>query len=189
MPARHATGGRTAILAAARALFAEHGTYAISVDRVATHAGLTKHAVYYHFPDKAALVSAYLEDVTPRSLSIFTRLAGDGPPGVDRIRTMFANLDRLLDHPTYHGCVMLKASHSGVEGRAAAAQHRQALQTWFQQDLQASHWTKEAAATGARALVLILDGALAESLFMPTREVVEAAVALAELSLCQSSTS
>jgi AcrR family transcriptional regulator len=54
---------RTAILAAARRLFAGEGFAAVSVDRIAAEAGVAKGAVYHHFAAKEALFAEVLEAV------------------------------------------------------------------------------------------------------------------------------
>ena len=61
---REATRG--AILAAAYRRFGEAGFAAVTMDEIATAAGLAKGAVYHHFPSKEALFEA-----------VFERAAGD----------------------------------------------------------------------------------------------------------------
>ncbi|MGH7735766.1 MAG: TetR/AcrR family transcriptional regulator [Gemmatimonadales bacterium] len=53
----------TAILAAARALFAELGFEATSIDDIALAAGVTKGAVYHHFASKEAIFVEVLDAV------------------------------------------------------------------------------------------------------------------------------
>ncbi len=52
-----------AILTAARALFAERGFEAASIDDIALAAGVTKGAVYHHFPSKEAIFVEVLDAV------------------------------------------------------------------------------------------------------------------------------
>ena len=52
------TANRERLVSAARALFAERGYAAVSVDEIAARAGLTKGAVYYQFKDKRDLFRA-----------------------------------------------------------------------------------------------------------------------------------
>ncbi|AMO61772.1 transcriptional regulator [Mycolicibacterium phlei] len=56
----------TALLAAARALFVEHGYEATSLDAVAAAAGMTKGAVYHHFDGKRRLFEAVLTQEVQR---------------------------------------------------------------------------------------------------------------------------
>ena len=48
---------REALLAAAREEFVEHGFAAAATEAVVRRAGVTRGALYYHFPDKAALLA------------------------------------------------------------------------------------------------------------------------------------
>ena len=50
--------GRERILAVARAAFIERGYADVSMQEIASAAGLTKAAIYYHFPDKEALFAS-----------------------------------------------------------------------------------------------------------------------------------
>ena len=54
---------REALLAAAREEFVEHGFAAAATEAVVLRAGVTRGALYYHFPDKAALLAAVVEAV------------------------------------------------------------------------------------------------------------------------------
>ena len=54
---------RAALLAAARAEFVERGYAAAATESVVRRAGVTRGALYHHFPDKAALLEAVVEAV------------------------------------------------------------------------------------------------------------------------------
>lgn len=51
---------RAAIVAAARALFLEHGLVPVSMDAIAQAAGVSKRTIYSHFADKEALFGAVI---------------------------------------------------------------------------------------------------------------------------------
>ena len=178
MAARREGGGRRAALEAASRLFYAEGIEAVSVELVAAEAGLTKRAVYYHFPDKAALVAAYLAAAGPRSLDVLMRLAGDGPPGRARVLRLFARLGGLLGSPAFAGCAMLRASHDGEAGRAAAAAHKADVSAWFVTELSADDMG-DAEARG-RELLLVLDGALSDAVFMDAATIAADAARAAE---------
>ncbi len=55
---------RLAIIAAARATFHEHGVTRTTMEQIATAAGVTRGAIYWHFADKTALFYAMREQVT-----------------------------------------------------------------------------------------------------------------------------
>jgi AcrR family transcriptional regulator len=57
-----AARNRAAVLAAASALFAEHGVAAVSMDQVATAAGVGKGTLFRRFGDKAGLAVALLDE-------------------------------------------------------------------------------------------------------------------------------
>jgi AcrR family transcriptional regulator len=61
--AEEAAETRKAILAAARALFAEGGYAAVSTTEVVDRAGVTRGALYHHFGDKADLFRAVFKDL------------------------------------------------------------------------------------------------------------------------------
>lgn len=57
------TATRDALLSAARAEFVERGYAAAATESVVHRAGVTRGALYYHYPDKAALLEAVVEVV------------------------------------------------------------------------------------------------------------------------------
>ncbi len=60
LPERRSRPGRAGILSSATALFAEQGVSATSLQQIAEAAGVTKAAVYHHFPTKDDVVAAVL---------------------------------------------------------------------------------------------------------------------------------
>jgi AcrR family transcriptional regulator len=67
------TGNREKLVGAARALFAERGFAAVSVDEIAARAGLTKGAVYYQFEDKRDLFRAACQAVIDEIVGHITK--------------------------------------------------------------------------------------------------------------------
>ena len=177
MPARHETGGRVALLTAAARLFGREGLRAVSMERVAAEAGLTKRAAYYHFPEKEALIDAYLADAGPNSLAVLKRLAAGAEPGRATLLALFDNLGQLLGHDAFHGCVMLRASVEMEAGREASRRHKAEVEAWF-----ASQLAVEGLATAkAGALLLVLDGALSDAVLFDPAEVAARARRVASL--------
>ncbi|WP_169799924.1 TetR/AcrR family transcriptional regulator [Herbiconiux solani] len=64
--AEQAARTRQAVLDAARALFAERGFAATSLQDIADAMGVRKANVYYYFPTKAAILDALLDERTSR---------------------------------------------------------------------------------------------------------------------------
>jgi AcrR family transcriptional regulator len=90
---------RTALIAAARELFAEHGYAQIGTERVAQAAGVTRGALYHQFSDKAELFAAVLEavevDITTRLIEVVSAVAS-----VDPVDSLIAGVDAWLDAST-----------------------------------------------------------------------------------------
>ncbi|RAY15095.1 TetR/AcrR family transcriptional regulator [Actinomadura craniellae] len=80
---------RTALLAAARRLWAERGIHGASLDDVAAAAGLTKGAVYSNFSGKTDLLLALLEQriqaMVGVEAEIYGALHADGTPPQERL--------------------------------------------------------------------------------------------------------
>lgn len=72
-----AARNRTAILAAAERLFAEHGVAAVSMDAVAAEAGVGKGTLFRRFGDKAGLAAALLNE---REAELQERILHGPPP-------------------------------------------------------------------------------------------------------------
>jgi AcrR family transcriptional regulator len=54
---------RESLIAAGRALFAEHGFADVALETIVRAAGVTRGALYHHFPDKTELFAAVFEQV------------------------------------------------------------------------------------------------------------------------------
>jgi AcrR family transcriptional regulator len=87
---------RTALIAAARPLFAEHGYAAVSTPDLAAAAGVTRGALYHQFKDKQglflAVVNAVEDDLTTR-LGETLAASGAGDPAA----ALHAAVDAWLD--------------------------------------------------------------------------------------------
>lgn len=82
------TGNRDRLVAAARKQFAARGYADVSVDEIATAAGLTKGAVYYQFADKTDLFRAACESVLDDIMDTVTaKTMGHSKHATDEIIT------------------------------------------------------------------------------------------------------
>jgi AcrR family transcriptional regulator len=103
--ARSADKTRSTIVDAAARLFYGEGIRAVSMDAVAAKAGLTKKTLYYHFPSKDHLVTAYLEAQDQPTLALYRRWYSEaGGDAVQRVRGMFEGLASIADQTKWRGC-------------------------------------------------------------------------------------
>jgi AcrR family transcriptional regulator len=87
------TGTRTALVAAARELFATRGYRAVPADEIVRAAGVTRGALYHHYADKQDLFRSVVEDLE-REITEEVRTALDQAP--DLVTGMAAALDVFL---------------------------------------------------------------------------------------------
>ncbi|MGL4175473.1 MAG: TetR/AcrR family transcriptional regulator [Dermatophilaceae bacterium] len=111
---RPSSAGRDRVLEAATALFRARGFVAVSMQEIASAAGMTKAAPYYHFTDKESLlVEVYIRVMTRQRTDVEAIMAGGRPlrdrlvdPAEYLLTSGAADLDRLsgdvaqhVDHP------------------------------------------------------------------------------------------
>src|SRR5579872_4460446 len=110
-----AARNRVAVLAAAAALFAEHGVAEVSMDQIAAAAGVGKGTLFRRFGDKSGLASALL-DAAERELQEGILHGppplGPGAPADERIAAFTAAyVDYLLKHLD-----MVRMSETAAQG-------------------------------------------------------------------------
>ncbi len=86
---------RERILAAALSLFNENGTGAVSTNHIAQAAGMSPGNLYYHFPNKDAIIRALLEQLAAASGEFFALPAGR-PPTLADLQALVRGNFRLL---------------------------------------------------------------------------------------------
>jgi AcrR family transcriptional regulator len=95
---------RAALIAAARALFAERGFAAVSTGQIVDRARVTRGALYHHFEDKRTLFAAVHEELEAELVArIGEGLAGDAPRS-GTFDLLVAGTDLFLDaceEPTF----------------------------------------------------------------------------------------
>ncbi|NCC03918.1 MAG: TetR family transcriptional regulator [Proteobacteria bacterium] len=92
---------RTDIMAAAERLFYERGVVRTSLQEVATHAGVTRGAIYWHFQDKVALLRSIADrDFVPLE-SLLDRLAEQEweDPLVPFCRECITSMNMIANNP------------------------------------------------------------------------------------------
>lgn len=93
-------GTRTALLRAARDLFARRGYDGASIRAITRRADANLGSVTYHFGSKEELYHAVLEEVMAPLAARVSKVTAGAGPGVDRIeRVVHAFFDHLRHHP------------------------------------------------------------------------------------------
>ena len=115
-PQERATRTREAVLKAAAEVFEKSGYSAATVDQIAQQARTTKGAVYFHFPSKAALAVA----VVDQQHEAWTRLAeaseGWGLDGLDTIERVIREVARTYaTNPLMRAGVRLGSEQDQIE--------------------------------------------------------------------------
>jgi AcrR family transcriptional regulator len=169
--------GRGAILDAAKKLFYEHGLEAVSVDAVAAQAGVTKRALYYHFPSKHALVLAYLDAVAEPVLDMLRGMVKSRVVlGTHPYASLLEGLRKWLKSERFHGCAFLRAARShpdDPEVLDAALRHKDAFLLWLE-SLAADAGSRHSQQL-ALEFRLLLDGILATGKIYDTDMLIDTA--------------
>lgn len=125
LPAKERADARRnveAILTAAERVLGERP--GAGVDEIASAAGLTRQAVYGHFPSRAALVRAVVERLTATAAEALAAAALDHGPPVEALERFVETTWRLFEqHP-----FLLGAAAERLDAAEAEALHAQVLQ-------------------------------------------------------------
>jgi TetR/AcrR family acrAB operon transcriptional repressor len=93
---QEALATRDSILDAAELLFEQQGVSRTTLQHIATAAGVTRGAIYWHFADKSALFNAMMERaVMPLEMAAQSAEARDSPNPVDDVRSWLLSAFRL----------------------------------------------------------------------------------------------
>jgi AcrR family transcriptional regulator len=110
-------GTRSALLSAARGLFAERGYAAVSTEEIVRAAGVTRGALYHHFRDKQHLFRAIVEQLEQEIAErIATAAIGRGDPWEQQLAAMQAFLDVCLEPDVQQITLTDAPSVLGLEG-------------------------------------------------------------------------
>jgi AcrR family transcriptional regulator len=159
---------RERLMDAAGELFYREGLHAVTADRVADHAGLTKPTIYNLFGSKDALV---LETLERRGEQIRRHIEERAETHGDPERKLLEVLQvhaEMLTSEGFHGCpLVIAAVQAPDSGRARELAHTHKL--WLQTLL--AQFAKRAGLKSpdalASSLVLVLEGAAAMSAVQP----------------------
>ncbi|HEX8532908.1 MAG TPA: TetR family transcriptional regulator [Allosphingosinicella sp.] len=169
---------RDQIVVAADELFYAEGLSAISMDRIAERAGVTKKTLYYHFRSKDDLMGAYLEARHWPVMERYSNWAGTTGSVADRMERMFHKLGEASMDRRWRGCGFLRAAceladFPGHPASIAARRHKESFEAWLRGML-----LEEGRADAdllARTLMILFDGAIAQILIHRKPDYAEAA--------------
>lgn len=171
---------RERLMDAAGELFYREGLHAITADRVADRAGLTKPTIYNLFGSKDALV---LETLQRRGEQIREHIAQRAGKFADPRRKLLEVLEvhaEMLMSEGFHGCPLILAAVQAPDS-AHARELAQAHKTWLRGLL--AQFARRARLKSpdalASSLVLVLEGAAAMSAVQPAAVVAKHARAAA----------
>jgi AcrR family transcriptional regulator len=171
---------RERLMEAAGELFYREGLHAITADRVADRAGLTKPTIYNLFGSKDALV---LETLQRRGEQIRQhieqRAAGHSDPGRMLLEVLQVHAEMLMSDG-FHGCPLVIAAvqaPDSTRARELAHTHKTWLRSLIAQFARRARLKSPDAL--ASSLVLVLEGAAAMSAVQPADLVVRHATTAA----------
>jgi len=161
-------GTRQRILRAAARKFETEGIRGATVNSIAAEAGVTKRTLYYHFRSKDDLISATLasEQLVDRS-EVVSVDPNDPRPLEALVLDIFAAIQQQASNIRWKGCAFSRtaAELAGFPGHpavTAAKEYKNRLEGVFSSKFQAIG--AESPTKFARRLMILLDGALTQSL-------------------------
>jgi AcrR family transcriptional regulator len=123
---RRAVVTRHGLLEAAGEHFAATGYHGTSLREILEACGVTKGALYFHFPSKQALVEAIIAETVQRWTEMAAEVRGRG---MDPLQALIASFDGvftlMLTDPIVHGAIRL-LNGSGVPSDQAREHYQQA---------------------------------------------------------------
>jgi AcrR family transcriptional regulator len=123
---QHQVNTRTAILEAARELFAQEGVAGLSMRRLAEKIGYTPRTIYLHFADKDDLLSELIEEeVGHLADCLESAAAKQRSPGQRLEAVALAYVAFGLEHPQAYEAIFMVRSHPMTRESARSGQHVQ----------------------------------------------------------------
>ena len=181
---------RQQIIDAADQLFYSEGLAAVSMDRIAERAGVTKKTLYYHFRSKDDLMGAYLDARHDRVMVRYQQWAGTSGTAGQRVERMFRCLAASTRDRGWRGCGFLRAAceladRPGHPAALAARRHKTAFEQWLRDLLEMEGMAN--APHLARSLMVLFDGAIVQALIHRDAAYAEVAAELAHNVLARAS--
>jgi AcrR family transcriptional regulator len=154
---------RIRILDAAYGLFWRQGFLRASMDDIAARAGITKRALYQHFPSKDDLITAALAHSSELAIARLQRF--DRPADAAKlVDSFFAELAKWASTPKWSGAgftrvVVELADLRGHPARAIARRHKTLVEEWLAEAFAVAR--VRMARMRAREVMLLMEGTMA----------------------------
>ncbi len=154
---------RLRILDAAFGLFWRQGFLRVSMDDIAARAGITKRALYQHFPSKDDLMAATLAHSSKLAIDRLRAFERASDPD-EFIDSYFSGLADWASKPRYSGGGFTRvavelADLRGHPARAIARKHKSVVEQWLAEGLAGGGVSSPG--EHAREIMLLTEGAMA----------------------------
>lgn len=161
--AERSAPARTRIIETALRLFYAHGTRAVGIDRIIAESGVAKMSFYHHFPSKADLIAAFLEERHARWMNWFTtRLDARRVKSGANLAAVADVLREWFEAPDFHGCafinILAETDRTSTRERDIARRHKEELLVLLVEQAKKDGAVKPTEA--GRLALLVVEGAI-----------------------------
>lgn len=123
---------RTTALAAASSLFYRNGVRAVGMEQVVEESGIAKTTIYRHFPNKDALIAAFLEREDAEFWTQWDEALASIPGARDKFEALCDWIGERVSRPGYRGCPQINVAAEFADeahpARAVSRRHKTEMQ-------------------------------------------------------------